>query len=111
MFQRLTREIAVSSLGVLQNSQAESLVRAVAVNDGIYQTCEVSADFASLIDAIVDRYGANQRFSLAILQDTQRAYRYLPREALEHIAKRLDISRGEVYRLATFFAAFSLQPK
>jgi len=75
------------------------------------ETSEVSADFASLIDAIVDRYGANKQFSLAILQDTQRAYRYLPREALEHIAKRLDISRGEVYRLATFFAAFSLQPK
>jgi NADH:ubiquinone oxidoreductase subunit E len=75
------------------------------------ETPEVSADFASLIDAIVDRYGANKQFSLAILQDTQRAYRYLPREALEHIAKRLGISLGEVYRLATFFAAFSLQPK
>jgi NADP-reducing hydrogenase subunit HndA len=75
------------------------------------ETSEVSADFASLIDAIVDRYGANKQFSLAILQDTQRAYRYLPREALEHIAKRLGISLGEVYRLATFFAAFSLQPK
>jgi NADH-quinone oxidoreductase subunit E len=63
------------------------------------------------IDAVVDRYGANKQFSLAILQDTQKAYNYLPREALEHIAKRLDISLGEVYRLATFFAAFSLEPK
>jgi NADH:ubiquinone oxidoreductase subunit E len=63
------------------------------------------------VDAIVDRYGANEQFSLAVLQDTQRTYNYLPREALVHIAKRLDISLGEVYRLATFFAAFSLQPK
>jgi NADH:ubiquinone oxidoreductase subunit E len=63
------------------------------------------------VDAIVDRYGANEQFSLAVLQDTQRTYKYLPREALVHIAKRLDISLGEVYRLATFFAAFSLHPK
>lgn len=63
------------------------------------------------LDAIVDRYGANKQFSLAVLQDTQKAYNYLPREALVHIAQRLDLSLGEVYRLATFFAAFSLQPK
>lgn len=63
------------------------------------------------IDNIVDRYGANKQFSLAVLQDTQKAYNYLPREALERIAERLDLSRGQVYRLATFFAAFSLQPK
>jgi NADH:ubiquinone oxidoreductase subunit E len=63
------------------------------------------------VDAIVDRYGANKQFSLAVLQDTQRTYKYLPREALEHIARRLDISLGEVYRLTTFFAAFSLHPK
>lgn len=63
------------------------------------------------IDAIVERYGADKQFSLAILQDTQRACSYLPREALERIADRLDVSLGEVFRLATFFAAFSLEPK
>jgi len=63
------------------------------------------------IDTIVDRYGANKQFSLAVLQDTQKTFNYLPREALERIAQRLDLSRGQVYRLATFFAAFSLQPK
>lgn len=63
------------------------------------------------IDAIVDRYGADKQFSLAVLQDTQKAYNYLPREALDHVAERLGVSRGEVYRLATFFAAFSMEPK
>ena len=71
----------------------------------------VEATLEQRVDTIVDRYDANRQFSLAILQDTQRAYNYLPREALEHIAKRLDISLSEVYRLATFFAAFSLEPK
>ena len=71
----------------------------------------VEATWEQRIDAIVDRYGANRQFSLAILQDTQKTYNYLPRGALERIAKRLDLSLGEVYRLATFFAAFSLEPK
>lgn len=71
----------------------------------------VEATLEQRIDTIVDRYGADRQFSLAILQDTQRTYSYLPREALEHIAKRLDIPLSEVYRLATFFAAFSLEPK
>ena len=71
----------------------------------------VEATLEQRVDTIVDRYDANRQFSLAILQDTQRTYNHLPREALEHIAKRLDISLSEVYRLATFFAAFSLEPK
>jgi len=71
----------------------------------------VEATMEQCVDAIVDRYGANKQFSLAVLQDTQKTYNYLPREALERVAERLDISLGEVYRLATFFAAFSLQPR
>jgi NADH-quinone oxidoreductase subunit E len=49
--------------------------------------------------------------TLAILQDIQRDYNYLPREALELVAQRLSIPLGEVYGMATFFKAFSLQPK
>ena len=63
------------------------------------------------LDEIIDQYGADPQFSLAILQDTQKTYNYLPREALEYISERLDVSLGEMYRLATFFAAFSLEPK
>ena len=63
------------------------------------------------INEIVDRYGADRTASLAVLQDIQREYNYLPREALELTAQRLGMSNGEVYRLATFFTSFSLQPK
>jgi NADH:ubiquinone oxidoreductase subunit F (NADH-binding)/NADH:ubiquinone oxidoreductase subunit E/NAD-dependent dihydropyrimidine dehydrogenase PreA subunit len=73
-------------------------------------TC-VETSLEERVDAIVDRYGADKQFSLAILQDTQRVYNYLPRQALDHIAERLCVSRGEIYRLATFFTAFSLRAK
>lgn len=63
------------------------------------------------VNEIIDRYGADRTASLAVLQDIQREYNYLPREALELAAGRLDMPLGEVYRMATFFGAFSLQPK
>ncbi|HEC34407.1 MAG TPA: NAD(P)H-dependent oxidoreductase subunit E [Chloroflexi bacterium] len=63
------------------------------------------------VNEIVDRYGADRTASLAVLQDIQREYNYLPREALELMAERLGMPLGEVYRMATFFRAFSLQPK
>ena len=63
------------------------------------------------VDEILDRYPAERTASLAVLQDIQREYNYLPREALELAAERLDMPLSEVYRMATFFKAFSLQPK
>ncbi len=49
--------------------------------------------------------------SLAILEDVQREYNFLPRAAIEQIAKELHMPLGHVYQLATFFKAFSLSPK
>jgi len=63
------------------------------------------------VNQIIDYYQADRTNALAILQDIQREYNYLPRETLELTAQRLEVPVGEVYRLATFFKAFSLQPK
>jgi len=63
------------------------------------------------VNQIIDGYGADRAVILAVLQDIQREYNYLPREALELAAGRLDMPLGEIYRMATFFTAFSLQPK
>jgi NADH:ubiquinone oxidoreductase subunit E len=63
------------------------------------------------VNEIIDRYGGERTNTLAILQDIQREYNYLPRQALELVAKRMGMPLGEVYGMATFFKAFSLQPK
>jgi NADH-quinone oxidoreductase subunit E len=63
------------------------------------------------VDEIIDSYNADRMSTLAILQDLQSELKYLPREALEQTATRLDMPLGEVYRMATFFRAFSLEPK
>jgi NADH-quinone oxidoreductase subunit E len=64
----------------------------------------------SVVD-ILDRYPADRTSSLAVLEDIQAEHRYLPREALEEVAERLNMHLSEVYQIATFFKAFSLEPK
>lgn len=66
---------------------------------------------AQRVEEIIRSYDADPTNSLAILQDIQHEYNYLPRQALELVAARVGLPRGHVYRLATFFKAFSLNPK
>ncbi|MBN1811420.1 MAG: NAD(P)H-dependent oxidoreductase subunit E [Anaerolineae bacterium] len=63
------------------------------------------------VSHILDRYPADRTSSLAVLEDIQTECKYLPREALEEVAERLNMHLGEVYQIATFFTAFSLEPK
>lgn len=60
---------------------------------------------------IAKRYKPEKRFLLAVLQDIQRHYNYLPKEAMETVAEYLDIPIVKVCAIATFYKAFSLKPK
>jgi NADH:ubiquinone oxidoreductase subunit E len=66
---------------------------------------------AQRVSEIIGSYDADRTASLAILQDIQREYNFLPREALELVAQHLGVPVGHVYQMATFFKAFSLAPK
>jgi len=66
---------------------------------------------SSGIDAIIERYEGKESAILAILQDIQAKEKYLPREALEHLGQQLHIPINKVYRIATFYRAFSLTPR
>lgn len=48
---------------------------------------------------------------VAILQDIQEEYRYLPREAFDYLSKQLGVSLAKLYSVATFYENFSLTPK
>lgn len=65
----------------------------------------------STIDKIIKSYGRRKEFLICILQDIQAKYGYLPREALEKVAIKLDIPLMQIYSVATFFKAFSLEPR
>ena len=65
----------------------------------------------SEIDTIIERYEARESAILAILQDIQAKEKYLPKEVLEHVGQRLHIPINKIYRIATFYRAFSLTPR
>ena len=62
-------------------------------------------------DALFDAHPKDRRHALAIMQDMQRQYNYIPREGLEALAKHLECPLSGLYSMATFYKALSLKPK
>lgn len=66
---------------------------------------------ASKIEEIIAAYPANRRYALAVLQDVQHAFNYIPQPAFKALAARLDCPESQLYSMATFYKALSLTPK
>ena len=65
-----------------------------------------------VIEALVDEcIKKHDRFLIAILQDIQRRYNYLPENILRVLARKLNITIRDVYGVASFYKAFSFNPK
>lgn len=60
---------------------------------------------------IFDRYPKTQESLIAVLQDIQKEYQYLPREALTETSKVLDIPLSKVFSVSTFYNSFSLKER
>jgi len=60
---------------------------------------------------IIENHGYQRSSLIGILQDIQGRMNYLPRKALIQVAKSLDVPLTTIYEVATFYKAFSLEPK
>jgi NADH:ubiquinone oxidoreductase subunit E len=60
---------------------------------------------------ILGNYEADQSTIIAVLQDIQAEFGYLPKDAIHTVSKEMNIPLSRVLSLATFFNAFSLKPK
>lgn len=60
---------------------------------------------------IIKKYEGDKAAMIAILQDVQEEFRYLPKEALSSISKQMDVPLTRIYEIATFYNAFSLKPR
>lgn len=63
------------------------------------------------IDGILEAHSYEASKVIAIMQEVQKLYHYLPEDALCYIAKKLKISDAKIYGVATFYENFSLEPK
>ena len=60
---------------------------------------------------ILKKYSVGRNSIIQILQDVQAEYNYLPKEVLIFISNNLHMPLSKIYSIATFFAAFSLNPR
>ncbi len=71
----------------------------------------MKAKEVKVLDEILEAHDYSQTAIIAIMQDIQKVYRYLPEEMLCYIAHKLHLSEAKVYGVATFYENFSLEPK
>lgn len=63
------------------------------------------------VNEIIQKHQSQKSALIAILQEVQEEYRYLPEEILTYVATAMDLSPATVFGVATFYAQFSLEPK
>jgi NADH-quinone oxidoreductase subunit E len=63
------------------------------------------------VQSFIDKYQGKKTSLIAILQEVQAEYRYLPEESLRFVAKTLAVPLTDVVAVATFYRAFSLTPR
>lgn len=63
------------------------------------------------VESIIRQHGAQKSALIAMLQDIQHEYTYLPEDVLRHLSRTLNVPLSRAYSLATFYRAFSLKPK
>ncbi|MEG1931127.1 MAG: NAD(P)H-dependent oxidoreductase subunit E [Anaerovorax sp.] len=71
---------------------------------------EIQISYEKLDEIICNHGGVNPPI-VAILQDVQEEYRYLPKEVFPYLSEKLKVSIAKIYSIATFYENFSLTPK
>lgn len=64
-----------------------------------------------IMDNIIKDFESSEKSLVPILQKSNDTFNYLPEPVLKYIADKLNMPLGTVYRIATFYNAFSLEPR
>lgn len=65
----------------------------------------------SKTEKLIKKYGKKKGILIPLLQDIQKEYGYVPKEAIELVAKELNIFPIQIYGILTFYAQFYLTPR
>ena len=72
---------------------------------------QIEKEVLAKLDAILDKYKDERGVEIPVLEDINVEFNYLPKEALAYVAERLETPVSRLFEIATFFNAFSLEPK
>jgi NADH-quinone oxidoreductase subunit E len=63
------------------------------------------------VNQVIEKHRREKKALIAILQDIQAEYNFLPQETLKLVAKSLGVPLIDIIGVATFYRAFSLKPR
>ena len=63
-----------------------------------------------ILDTILEGRRSQPNQLIEVLQDVQQNFGYIPREAIKSVSQGLGVPLIEVYRVASFYKAFRLNP-
>ena len=63
------------------------------------------------LKSILKNYQETGGNIISLLQDTQEAFGYVPREAVQYFADELGLAPSRFYGVATFYSQFRLKPR
>jgi NADH-quinone oxidoreductase subunit E len=66
---------------------------------------------AAKLDEIINANGNSRSGVIAILQEIQANYNYIPEDTLRYVSKKLDMPLIDLFGIASFYHAFSLKPR
>lgn len=65
----------------------------------------------AVIDSILEKYAYDKTMIIAVMQDVQAEYRYIPKDVLKYIGKKMNMTVASLTGVATFYENFSLTEK
>ncbi|MCK4431834.1 MAG: NAD(P)H-dependent oxidoreductase subunit E [Candidatus Aminicenantes bacterium] len=65
----------------------------------------------SKLTEIIEKYGSDTNAIVAILQDIQEEFNYLPKDVLMKLSEEINVPLSRILSVSTFYKAFSLTPK
>ena len=70
-----------------------------------------TAEQEAQLAAVIEKYKGDKSRLMAVMQEAQGIYGYLPIEVQNVIAEGMEVPLEKVYGVATFYAQFALSPK
>ena len=69
-----------------------------------------ACDIKKQIDGMIGRVGTRPEMAIPLLQAVQEEFRYIPIDAIEHIAAHTEMTETKLYGVATFYSQFRMEP-
>jgi len=72
---------------------------------------DISVEDIEIMNNVIKDFEISERSLVPILQKANDTYNYLPEPVMRYVADQLNLPLSAVYRIATFYNAFSLEPR